>query len=136
VVTTLVTAFAFAAASVDGAQAAGGWQQDPVPVPSGNVLAMTRVDQHTTWAAGFQLTLNGKSSILNLMLLARDDRAGSGWKRVATPADSTVSRINALSADGARDVWLVGDNDLAAHTGILTEHWDGKAWRTVDAPVP
>jgi hypothetical protein len=70
------------------------------------------------------------------MLLARDDRTGSGWKRIATPADAARSRINALSSDGARNVWLVGDNDYVDPGPILTEHWDGKAWRTVEAPVP
>ncbi|GAA1996974.1 hypothetical protein [Catenulispora subtropica] len=134
--TALLATAAFAVTSVGGAQAADTWRQDPAPVASGNVLALTRIDQHTTWAAGFQLTTDGKSSILNPMLLARDDRAGTGWKRIATPADGVASRINALSADGARDVWLVGDNDADAHGPILTEHWDGKSWRTVDAPVP
>jgi hypothetical protein len=122
--------------AVGTAQATGRWQQDPVPAVAGNVLAMTQLDQHTTWAAGFQLTTDGQSSTLNPMLLARDDRAGNAWKRVTTPADSANSRINALSADGARNVWLVGDNDSTNDGSILTEHWDGKTWRTTYAPVP
>lgn len=132
----LLAAAAFTAAAVGTAQAAGRWQQDPVPAGSGNILALTQVDRHTTWAAGFQLTTDGKSSVLNPMLLARDDRAGSGWKRVATPADTADSRINALSADGSRNVWLVGDNDVKAEGPILTEHWDGKTWQVAAAPVP
>jgi hypothetical protein len=134
---TLLSVAAFTAAAVGTAQAAGRWQQDPVPAGvAGNVLAMTQIDQHTTWAAGFQLTTDGQSQTLNPMLLARDDRAGKGWKRIATPADGANSRINALSADGARNVWLVGDNDSSTEGSILTEHWDGKAWRTAYAPVP
>lgn len=136
---TLLSAAAFTAAAIGTAQAAGRWQQDQVPVPSGNVLAMTQLDPHTTWAAGFQLTVDGQSSALNPMLLARDDRddrTGGAWKRVATPADTANSRINALSAAGAHDVWLVGDNDPATKGSILTEHWDGKSWRIADAPVP
>ena len=137
VAATFLTAAAFVATAVGTAQAADRWQQDPVPgIASGNVLAMTQIDQHTTWAAGFQLTVDGQSSTLNPMLLARDDRTGTGWKRVATPADSRGSRINALSADGARDVWLVGDNNADTHGAILTEHWDGKNWQIVEAPVP
>ena len=132
----LLTAAAFAATTAGTAQAAGDWRQDPAPVASGNVLGMTQVDPHTTWAAGFQLTVNGQSTTLNPMLLARDDRTGAGWKRVVTPADGVDSRINALSADGARNVWLVGDNASADHGSILTEHWDGKSWRVVGAPVP
>ena len=52
----VLTAAAFAVAAGGTAQAAGGWRQDPAPVASGNVLAMAQLDQHTTWAAGFQLT--------------------------------------------------------------------------------
>ncbi|MEY9932655.1 hypothetical protein ABH926_007306 [Catenulispora sp. GP43] len=54
------------------------------------------------------------------------------------------SRINALSADGARDVWLVGDNDPAADSPILTEipagHINGSvgrgAWRVTASSAP
>ena len=134
---TLLSVAAFTAAAVGTAQAAGRWQRDPVPAGvAGNVLAMTRINQHTTWAAGFQLTTDGQGQTLNPMLLARDDRAGKGWKRIATPADGANSRINALSADGARNVWLVGDNDSSTEGSILTEHWDGKTWSTAYASVP
>ncbi|NUR26243.1 MAG: hypothetical protein HOV83_10415 [Catenulispora sp.] len=133
---TLLTTAAFAVAAGGSAQAAGGWRQDPVPAASGNVIAMAQLDRHTTWAAGFQLTVDGQASTLNPMLLARDDRAGAGWKRIPTPADGADSRINALSADGARDVWLVGDNSVTAEGPILTEHWDGRNWRIAYAPVP
>ena len=108
VAATLLTGAAFAVATTGGAEAAGGWRQDPAPVASGNVLAMAQLDKHTKWAAGFETAGDGP---LTPMLLARDDRAGTGWKRIPTPADGLGSRVNALSADGARDVWLVGDND-------------------------
>ncbi|GAA2036463.1 hypothetical protein GCM10009839_41760 [Catenulispora yoronensis] len=148
VATTTGTATAAQAQTGTPSQTATGptWHQVPPPVPSGNILAMTQVDKHTTWATGFQATWHGEASTLNPVLLAYDDRTGHtdaaghaakpAWTRIPTPADTSDSRINALSADGAHNVWLVGDNNPVGPGTILTEHWDGKSWHIADAPVP
>ncbi|NUP49364.1 MAG: hypothetical protein HOW97_18960 [Catenulispora sp.] len=153
--TRLLSAIAAAGAltvtTAGGAHAATGWQQEPVPVAAGNILALTRVAPHVSWAAGFQLRQVGKSMVLNPVVLSRDDRdAGNGndghstpgtgqWRQVPTPGDGLATRANALAAHGADDVWVVGDNDVertgAYGTPIFTEHWDGKAWRTVMVPT-
>jgi hypothetical protein len=137
-----VTATLVAAAGTATASAADGaaptWKQADLPVPAGNILGLARLDQHTTWAAGFTLTPHGKGETLNPLLLAQDDRTGT-WQRVATPADTTTSRINAISARGAADAWLVGDSPFVSTQNglpVLTEHWDGRAWQVAEAPVP
>jgi hypothetical protein len=137
---TLLAAGALAVTTAGGARAASGWQPDPVPIASGNILALARIAPHTTWAAGFQLTsTGGKGSRLNPVVLSRDDRDGRGWQRVATPGDGLASRANALGAHGADDVWVVGDNDPgrsgAFGSPVFTEHWDGRAWQTVPVPT-
>lgn len=134
--TALLAIAGLAVTATGTAQAATGWRQAPDPVPFGNILAMAQLDPHTTWAAGFQVTAEGRSERLTPVLLAHDDRAASTWQRIATPADAAESRLNAISAAGARNVWLVGDSAGQTGAPILTEHWDGAAWRQVAAPAP
>jgi hypothetical protein len=107
-------------------------------VPTGNILALAPVDRHTTWAAGFSATSDGKATALHPLLLAGDGRTGA-WHRVTTPADGLDSRINALSVRTPGDAWLVGDNpDTSPQEGqpVLTEHWNGTGWQIAYAPVP
>ncbi|MEY9926754.1 hypothetical protein ABH926_001376 [Catenulispora sp. GP43] len=137
----LLAAGALAVTTAGGAQAAAGWQAQPVPVASGNILALTSLTPHITWAAGFRVTPTaGKATILNPVVLSRDDRNGKGWQPVATPGDALRSRANAISAHSADDVWVVGDNDPGSADSygkpIFTEHWDGRRWRTAPVPVP
>lgn len=138
----IVAAGALAVTTAGGAHAAAGWQQEPVPVASGNILALTRVAPHVTWAAGFQMRPVGKGMVLNPVVLARDDHGGHDagqWRQVPTPGDGLATRANALAAHGPDDVWVVGDNNVQQTKGlgtpIFTEHWDGKAWRTVMVPT-
>lgn len=137
----LLAASALAVMSAGGAQAAAGWQTEAVPVASGDLLAFAHIAPHVIWATGLQVTsTGGKGEELNPVVLSRDDRTGQGWQRVVTPGDAVRSRANAISAHGADDVWVVGDNDpgsTGTHgTAIFTEHWDGHAWRTTPAAVP
>jgi hypothetical protein len=137
----LLAAGALAVTTAGGAQAAAGWQEEAVPVPSADLLALAQVSPHVTWAAGLQLTsTGGKGTQLNPVVLSRDDRDGRGWQRVVTPGDTVASRANALSAHGADDVWVVGDNDPgrtdSPGTPIFAEHWDGRTWHTAAVPVP
>ncbi|MCQ4210332.1 hypothetical protein [Streptomyces longispororuber] len=114
--------------------AAHGWLPEAAPVDQASLLAVAQVGPRTTWAAGVELSQSGKAVRQTPLLLARDDRAGDGWRRVQVPGvDSSGSRFNAVSAAAPDDVWLTGD---ATADGILTAHWDGAAWQTVSAPVP
>lgn len=140
-ISALAAAGALAVMTAGGAQAAAGWQQEPVPIPSGNITALTAVAPHIIWGAGFEVTsTGGKTERLNPVVLSRDDRTGRGWQRVVTPGDTVSSRANAISAHGEDDVWVVGDNDsgnpVVYGAPIFTEHWDGHAWKTASAPVP
>jgi hypothetical protein len=140
-ISALFAAGALAVMTAGGAQAAADWQQEPVPIPSGNILAFASVAPHVTWAAGLQVTsTGGKTERLSPVVLSRDDRTGQGWQRVVTPGDTAASRANAISAHGADDMWVVGDNDsgnpVVYGAPIFTEHWDGHAWKTAPAPVP
>jgi hypothetical protein len=133
-----VTATLLATAGTASAHAAApAWTQADLPVPYGNVLAVAQVDSHTVWAAGFSQTIDGRLEKLTPMLLAGDGQGGA-WHRIATPADTIQSRINALSVRGASDAWLVGDSLHSATPGapILTEHWDGRSWQVVSVPTP
>ncbi|WP_034264683.1 hypothetical protein [Actinospica robiniae] len=112
--------------------AAAGWNDQPLPFSSGNILAVTNVDAHTVWAAGFTLTIEGEGESFSPLVLCRN---GSGkWQVVQTPATGDI-RADAISADGPNDVWVTGDSNGDGH-GPLTEHWDGKAWTVVSAPLP
>ncbi|WP_055586224.1 hypothetical protein [Peterkaempfera griseoplana] len=133
--TAATTALGACLATALPAQAAAtaAWSTGAVPVDQASLLGVTAVDSHTTWAVGVQLTQSGKATVHTPLLVGRDDRDGLGWRRIPTPADQVSgSRLNAVSAASADDVWLTGDSD---DTGILTEHWDGAAWQTVRAPV-
>lgn len=137
--TVLLATGALAVATAGGAEAAAGWQTEPVPVDSGNILALTSVGPHVTWAAGFRVTPTGdQGELLSPVVLSRNDRDGKGWQPVATPGDGVASRANSISAHGANDVWVVGDNDSGdgtLGTPAFTEHWNGHTWQTVPAPV-
>lgn len=71
------------------------------------------------------------------LLISRTGGADAPWRVVHTAADSASSRANALSAAGPDDVRLVGD---AAHAdaagGVMTEHWDGRAWTVHPVAAP
>ena len=68
---------------------------------------------------------------------------GSTWTRVSVPAPSTdglASNLNAISADGPNDVWIVGTyTDEISSTFFPTEtyslHWNGIAWSVVPMPL-
>ncbi|HEY3483459.1 MAG TPA: hypothetical protein VGL02_31700, partial [Streptomyces sp.] len=138
--TVILAAGALAAMTAGGAEAATGWQPEKVPVASGDILAMTRLTSHVTWAAGLTATTSDDGgTTLSPVVLAKDDRTGTGWQRVVTPADGVESRINAISAHGADDVWVVGDNQNDGPgplgTPVLAEHWNGHSWKIASVPV-
>lgn len=68
---------------------------------------------------------------------------GSTWSRVTVPAPSTdglASNLDAISADGPNDVWIVGTyEDEISSTFIQSEtyslHWNGSTWSVVRMPL-
>ena len=139
------TALATAAAiplllgAVGGTAEADGSGVHPVPLPpgGGTLLGGVSAGPHTTWAYGVRVTPEpgGKGEVDSPLLLSRDD--GHGWQEVRLPAIDGASRINSASVVGGDpdDGWVVGDQ-VASLGGVLTEHWDGAAWRIVTAPLP
>ncbi|TDU02521.1 hypothetical protein EDD99_0919 [Streptomyces sp. 846.5] len=114
------------------------WTASAVPTKDIILTSAAQPDAHTTWAAGFQIIRIGPKITQHLpVLLTRKDGDARGWTATATaplPAGS-YTRINAVTAVSGRDGWLVGD-DAATVGGIVTEHWNGAAWKLVKAPVP
>jgi hypothetical protein len=68
---------------------------------------------------------------------------GTTWTRVTVPPpnnNNMLSNLNAISADGPNDVWIVGTFlDEISPTFFPTEtyslHWNGTAWSVVPMPL-
>jgi hypothetical protein len=68
---------------------------------------------------------------------------GSTWTRVTVPLpanNNLASNLNAISADGPNDVWIVGSYELqVGPTEIQNEtyslHWNGSHWSIVPMPL-
>jgi hypothetical protein len=68
---------------------------------------------------------------------------GTTWTRLTVPQPSTdglASNLDAISADGPNDVWIVGTyTDEISPTFFPTEtyslHWNGTAWSVVPMPL-
>jgi hypothetical protein len=68
---------------------------------------------------------------------------GSSWARVTVPLpanNNLASDLNAISADGASDVWIVGTYELqVGPTAVQNEtyslHWNGSSWTIVAMPL-
>ena len=79
-------------------------------------------------------------SVLSLLLAASASPgqaaapAGScgGWSVVPSPNDGDAgTRLAAVSAIAADDIWAVGQSQHGPSVRGLTEHWDGTAWTIV-----
>jgi hypothetical protein len=58
--------------------------------------------------------------------------ACDGWSVVASPNDGdSGTRLFAVDAASANDIWAVGDSQHGPDVRGLTEHWDGTAWTIV-----
>lgn len=135
IATSMAAGVAFAlAATAHAADSESGWTQQSFPFPTGNILAVTNLDAHTVWAVGFIQTLQGEGESLTPVVVSRDTASGGAWQVVQTLV-SADARADAISADGPDDVWVTGDS-TGDGTGPLTEHWNGKTWTVVPAPLP
>ncbi|MFJ8887868.1 hypothetical protein ACIRJR_31310 [Streptomyces sp. NPDC102402] len=133
-----VTALAVAAVTLSAATAHADarWAAADLPGVGGAMLyGATRVDADTTWAYGVGVTQEGRTRPTTPLLLARDGDAGA-WRTIPMAAfDGDSGRINSINARSPKDAWAVGDHE-EGRGAIHTQHWDGTAWRVVDAPVP
>ncbi|WP_435243097.1 hypothetical protein [Streptomyces cucumeris] len=115
-----------------------GWSESRVTPSDATLLASTRPDARTTWVAGARFVPPGNDDAEMVPTLwERDERKGSGWKQVKTapvPRGDDL-RFNDVDATSARNGMLVGDfTDRVG--GIVTQRWNGMAWKSVVAPVP
>ncbi|MBL1097206.1 hypothetical protein [Streptomyces coffeae] len=114
---------------------ASGWSESRVTTGDATLLASTRPDARTTWVAGARFVQGSPNFAPTLW--ERDERKGSGWKRVKTapvsPQDDV--RFNDVDASSPRNGMLVGDYSEHAG-GVVTQRWNGKAWKSAVAPVP
>jgi hypothetical protein len=61
---------------------------------------------------------------------------GSSWTVVPSPNPHPASKLNAVSAVSATDIWAVGETSSSAGSSAgLVVHWDGSNWTSMaDAP--
>ncbi|MFJ8018343.1 hypothetical protein [Streptomyces sp. NPDC096339] len=114
--------------------APGPWITEEFPAGEARLLAVERIDAHTTWTAGFRTSTEGKRKVLHPVLFGREDSSHT-WKRIPTPLDDTNIRINAIGSGPDGDAWLVGDADVALRT-IHTARHDATGWKPVPVPLP
>ena len=119
------------------------WSQvsSPTPVNSYlNLAGVTAISASDAWAVGTYY--NNTTNTYDTLTLHWN---GKSWSEVSSPnPDATgENRLNAVSADGANDVWAVGTLcSIASGTCAFTDestlilHWTGKAWKQVTSPNP
>jgi hypothetical protein len=126
---------------VSPALAATGWTIVPAP-PTGQNAAFTAVtttSDSSAWAVGSEnAELNGVGAKALI-----DHWNGTAWSRVTVPqpsGDGLNSNLDAISADGPNDVWIVGTyEDKISSTFFPNEtyspHWNGSTWSVVPMPL-
>ncbi|WP_431043665.1 hypothetical protein ACQUSR_18455 [Streptomyces sp. P1-3] len=114
-----------------------GWSESKVSQGNAPAFASTRPDAHTTWVAGARMIPRGDTFDFIPTLWERDDRKGSGWKQVRTaPVPQSYDvRFNDVDASSPRNAVVGGDYAEQAG-GVVTQRWNGTAWKSAIAPVP
>lgn len=123
-------------------RAAVTWQQTPVQMPWGNLLAVGGDGTPgNTWATGFSLTDDGQATFG----AAASRWDGNAWVQTPVPVQAAGngrtygSRLDSRVAEVTPDdVWAGGDIETdAPGSGMqpLIEHWDGAVWRQTPADV-
>ena len=115
-----------------------GWASEAAPFSDANLVDVVDMGRGKTWAAGFTLRYEGKLTRFQPVVAQRSGPGGA-WTPVASAtaaAGAVSSRVNAVDANGARDVWLVGDDASALDGRIYTQHFDGARWQVVPADPP
>ena len=109
---------------------------------SGTLDAIAVVSSNDVWAVGE--ANSGVSFGSTTTLIEHWD--GSRWAVVPSPSvvnnqGVPYDHLLSVAASSPRDVWAVGIHGDKLGTGgsgdhLLIEHFDGTAWRVVDAPAP
>ncbi|MFJ6437719.1 hypothetical protein [Streptomyces sp. NPDC091416] len=127
------------ASALDGtAHPARTWTGEAVPFSDANLVDVVNTGRGRTWAAGFTVRNEGKVTRFQPVVAERSEPGGA-WTPVApatAAAGAVSSRVNAVDANGARDVWLVGDDASALDGRVYTQHFDGTRWQVVPMDVP
>ncbi|MEZ0094771.1 alkaline phosphatase family protein [Streptacidiphilus sp. EB129] len=91
--------------------------------------AATAVSAQDVWAVGDQ---QGQDGVFRTLVEHYDGRA---WCVVPSPnPGSSGDHLWGVAADGADDVWAVGQRNGPTGDQPLVEHFDGRAWSVVDVP--
>jgi hypothetical protein len=119
------------------------WSQvsSPTPVNSYlNLAGVSAISASDAWAVGTYY--NNTTNTYDTLILHWN---GSRWSKVSSPdPDATgENRLNAVSADGANDVWAVGTlcsvvsgQCAFSDESTLILHWNGAKWAKVTSPSP
>jgi hypothetical protein len=119
------------------------WSQVSSPTPANsylNLAGVSAISASDAWAVGTYY--NNTTNTYDTLILHWN---GAKWSAVSSPnPDATgENRLNAVSADGASDVWAVGTlcptvSGQCAFTDESTMilHWNGTKWAQVTSPNP
>jgi hypothetical protein len=119
------------------------WSQVTSPTPANsylNLAGVSAISASDAWAVGTYL--NNTTNAYDTLILHWN---GTKWSQVTSPNPNPTgeNRLNAVSADGAKDVWAVGTlcsiaSGQCAFTdeSTLILHWNGTKWAQVTSPNP
>lgn len=111
------------------------WQVIPTPRLRGHdvlLTGLTALSAHNIWAVG---STGSVSDGTRRGLVEHWD--GRVWRVIPTPQPGVVDdALSAVAASSATNVWAVGTSEGNDYqTGLLVEHWDGRAWRVAPNPA-
>ncbi|MER6916128.1 hypothetical protein ABT354_31030 [Streptomyces sp. NPDC000594] len=136
---TATTTSVLAAPAPPAPAAALKWKTATIATGDTVGTGAVRPDAGTTWVAGMAVDRDASGAHIGFTptIWERDERTGTGWKKLSTDPTSVTAdiRFNGIDAVSARQALVVGDHTDDGD-GIVTQHWNGKRWRTVLAPVP
>lgn len=105
----------------------------PNPEAFSSLRSVTAVATDDVWAVGQR-----RNSSEGVLAPLAEHWDGSSWQvvRVPQPPQAHYSEFLGISAAGSDDIWAVGTKGKTISPAPFIEHWDGSAWRVVDAALP
>lgn len=104
--------------------------QAPNPGSGGSSLnKVVAVAANDVWAVGSTVDIGGNKGLI-------EHWDGKTWKVVSSPSPAaTPTFLTEATALNAQDIWVVGYLMPSSFSReAFIEHWDGKAWSTIEAP--
>jgi hypothetical protein len=95
---------------------------NPSPVLGAQLLAVSAISANNIFAVG----TSGLVEHWN----------GLKWNIVTSPEFPPGASLNAISADSATDIWVVGANSMNSDATPVALHFDGHAWSSLTVPAP